>query len=111
MNVVSSKLADVCERAAELLEKHGQLRRVAAHAATGQIHVLADETAGADLAAELRSLAVKAGGNCLFPRLPASLVGTIDPWGGVGPVGLMRGIKAALDPDRVFSPGRFSGRL
>ena len=49
---------------------------------------------------------------CRFPRLPAPLVGKVDPWGPPGPeLRLMQGIKAVLDPGAVFSPGRFLGGI
>ena len=50
--------------------------------------------------------------NLRWIRLPLCLKGEVDVFGGIrSGLELMRGIKAALDPDRVFSPGRFAGRL
>jgi glycolate oxidase FAD binding subunit len=52
------------------------------------------------------------GGHLIWTRLPASWKETMDVWGAPrADFALMQGIKRALDPYRIFSPGRFFGRL
>ncbi len=52
------------------------------------------------------------GGHLVWTRLPPVLKAEIDVWGAPrADFALMRGIKRTLDPHRLFSPGRFIGRL
>jgi hypothetical protein len=63
---------------------------------------------------ELESVASAAppGASLVWLALPSELKQKIDVWGPVrADFPLMKGIKAALDPHGVFSPGRFVGRL
>jgi glycolate oxidase FAD binding subunit len=60
----------------------------------------------------LRALTREHGGWVVFESLPAALHGRVDPWGFDTPARrLMTGIKHALDPAGVFSPGRFVGGI
>jgi glycolate oxidase FAD binding subunit len=48
----------------------------------------------------------------VWKRVPPAVKAECDVWYPLpGDTGVMRAIKRALDPDRVFSPGRFAGRL
>ncbi len=48
----------------------------------------------------------------LFVHLPAAAGDDFNPWGPAGPgQKLMYGVKGALDAGRLFSPGRFAGKL
>lgn len=59
----------------------------------------------------LRSL-VPAGGHLIWLRLPTAWKTEIDIWGPArGDFHLMKGIKSSFDPNGLFSPGRFVGRL
>ncbi len=81
------------------------------HAWTGRVNLCLD-AADAALATEVRALAGRHGATCVFTRLPIELTGQLDPWGDAGTAfRLMRGLKETLDPDALFSPGRFVGRL
>lgn len=66
-------------------------------------------------AQELRDaaqVALPRSANLRWTRLPVEMKRGFDVFGGVrSGFALMRGIKDALDPDGVFSPGRFAGRL
>ena len=107
IGTTSSRVAEVSAKAADLVRQRGQSPQIVAHAANGRVYVGAD-AADRTLAEALRALANSVGAVCVFPRLPAELVGTVDPWGAVGPEArLMRGIKSTLDPQGVFAPGRF----
>jgi glycolate oxidase FAD binding subunit len=111
LGTVSARVAELTFRAGQAAAGAGFRATVQCHAANGQVYLIAEE-ASVDLAAALRELAHGAGGTCTFLRLPAPLVGQVDPWGPVGPeVRIMRGIKEALDPAGLFSPGRFVDRI
>jgi glycolate oxidase FAD binding subunit len=52
------------------------------------------------------------GANLVWTSLPAAWKAEVDVWGSSrGNSALMRGIKAAFDPDRIFNPGRFIDRI
>ena len=111
IGTVSSKVTEIAAHAAAIIQRSGRTPLVQAHAVHGRVYALAPDGDRA-LAEELRKLARSSGANCLFPRLPEELVGDLDPWGEVGPERrLLEGIKRALDPQGVFSPGRFVGGL
>ncbi len=110
--VVSSRVAGTAAALTGWCEKRGLPPLVVAHAVTGQVYLCADgDFAEADVQA-IREIAQAHRGSCVFQRLPEPLVGAIDPWGTAGPeLRLMQGIKTALDPTGLFSPGRFVGHL
>lgn len=111
IGTVSSKVTELAARAAEIIQQAGHVPVMQAHAVYGRVYALAPEGSPA-LAESLRGLAKAAGASCVFPRLPEALVGELDPWGEVGPERrLLEGIKRTLDPQGVFSPGRFVGGL
>lgn len=66
-----------------------------------------------ELCAEWMRVQVRAAqGWLVFESLPEGLQGRLDPWGFSGSaLPLMRRIKTALDPDGLFSPGRFVGGI
>lgn len=86
-----------------------------AHAGIG-VARLRLEGVGLDAAAErlpaLRDAARRAGGYLVLESVPAAWKTRLDVWGSP-PAGfeLMRGVKAAFDPRRRLSPGRFVGCL
>ncbi|GIW41528.1 MAG: glycolate oxidase [Candidatus Binatia bacterium] len=60
----------------------------------------------------LRFLCRRFGGFCVYEQLPADCKALVDPWGPLdATLELMRGVKAALDPRRIFNPGRYCGGL
>jgi glycolate dehydrogenase FAD-binding subunit len=66
----------------------------------------------AELATGLRAAARQRGAWAVFESVPSELRGRVDPWGFDGPaLRLMAGVKRALDPEGVFSPGRFVGGI
>jgi glycolate oxidase FAD binding subunit len=44
-------------------------------------------------------------------RAPAALKASLDPWGPVPGLELMRRVKAQFDPARRLAPGRFVGGI
>ncbi len=45
---------------------------------------------------------------CVVERAPQEVTSAIDAWGDPGAaVRILRGVKAAFDPDHALAPGRF----
>lgn len=89
---------------------------IAAHAGNGiawlQLSADVDLQAVALFAEWIRLYARQSGGWLVFETLPRRLRGQVDPWGFTGPtLPLMAAIKQKLDPNRIFSPGRFVGGI
>ncbi|MGH7319527.1 MAG: FAD-binding oxidoreductase [Candidatus Rokuibacteriota bacterium] len=64
------------------------------------------------LVARIREGLAPLGATCVVEHAPLSAKATLDVWGEVGPaLGLMRGLKAELDPRGVLNPGRFVGGI
>jgi glycolate oxidase FAD binding subunit len=60
----------------------------------------------------LADAAVAAGGNLVLPRCPPGWKRELPVWGRPrGDDWLMRQVKQALDPRRLFNPGRFAGGI
>ena len=125
---VSSAAANVCGAAISILPSRlGELIAaveplgddsppvaLAALAGNGAVYVrrpgAGNEAADSRWLERVRDLAHKTGGFARFDTMPPSLSTTIDPWGTEIPgLSLMRGIKRALDPQGILSPGRFAG--
>ncbi|MGD9764776.1 MAG: FAD-binding oxidoreductase [Candidatus Binatia bacterium] len=63
-------------------------------------------------AERMRAAARRHTGWAVFETIPGELRGDIDPWGYEAPaLSIMRRVKAALDPNGCFSPGRFVGQI
>ncbi|MEP6695354.1 MAG: FAD-binding oxidoreductase [Pseudonocardiales bacterium] len=52
-----------------------------------------------------------AGGAAVLLRAPATVRATVDAWGPVAGLALMRRVKDELDPDHRMAPGRFVGGI
>ncbi|GIE87135.1 FAD-binding oxidoreductase [Actinoplanes regularis] len=59
----------------------------------------------------LRAAAVRAGGHAVVLTAPAGVRETLDMWGPVPGLALMRRVKDQFDPDHRFAPGRFVGGI
>ena len=89
---------------------------IAAHAGSGVAWCQLLDAPSMDALAEfsgwVRAAGRARGAWIIFEGLPAPLRGRIDPWGFDAPaLRLMAGVKRALDPTGVFSPGRFVGGI
>ncbi|BCY07752.1 FAD-binding oxidoreductase [Actinoplanes sp. L3-i22] len=72
----------------------------------------ADGTVEAGRAVELlRAAATRAGGHAVVLTAPAGVRETLDMWGPVPGLALMRRVKEQFDPERRFAPGRFVGGI
>jgi glycolate oxidase FAD binding subunit len=92
----------------------GVAARATAELANGVLHGVAVGEAAALAAVVVgarRGLA-PLGGTCVVERAPAAVKRAVDVWGDVGPaLGLMRRLKAELDPGGVLNPGRYVGGI
>jgi glycolate oxidase FAD binding subunit len=59
----------------------------------------------------LRAAAVRAGGHAVVLSAPDRVRDTLDLWGPVPGLALMRRVKAQFDPSHRFAPGRFVGGI
>jgi glycolate dehydrogenase FAD-binding subunit len=87
--------------------------RCLAHAANGVVRLAAEPGASLPrLVSLLRPELEARGGSLVVERATPSVKAAVDVWGDPGPgLGLMRGVKQALDPGGTFAPGRFVGGL
>jgi glycolate oxidase FAD binding subunit len=60
---------------------------------------------------QVRATATALGGHATLLRAPAALKASLDPWGPVPGLELMRRVKAQFDPARRLAPGRFVGGI
>ena len=101
------------ERLAACAREQRTALRCLADAATGVVRAtVAEALAVGALLSSVRPDLERQGGTLVVERaVPAAKVG-VDVWGDPGPgLRLMRAVKAAFDPGRVFSPGRYVGSL
>jgi glycolate oxidase FAD binding subunit len=59
----------------------------------------------------LRATAVRAGGHAVVLTAPQPVRETVDMWGPVAGLALMRRVKDRFDPGHRFAPGRFVGGI
>jgi glycolate oxidase subunit GlcD len=60
----------------------------------------------------LRQKATSLGGRLILENAPIEIKNEFEAWGGFGSVtALMKRVKRELDPNNMFSPGRFSGEI
>ncbi|HUZ20315.1 MAG TPA: FAD-binding oxidoreductase [Acidimicrobiales bacterium] len=99
----------------ELGAEHGCSPSVRGSAGVGVLYVgLGPEVAPgalAGLVVGLRGRLGALGGNAVVLRCPAEVKASLDVWGPVKGLELMRRVKAQFDPDRRLAPGRFVGGI
>jgi glycolate oxidase FAD binding subunit len=59
----------------------------------------------------LRAAAVRAGGHAVVLTAPPDVRESLDMWGPVGGLALMRRVKDQFDPGHRFAPGSFVGGI
>ena len=100
----------------DLLEQQlkGFESAVWAHAGSGVAYAACDTAPEADTVLELRRQVVALGSNAslVVQRCPTVLKSSVDVWGDPGPsLGLMKALKAKLDPRGTLNPGRYVGGI
>ncbi len=99
--------------------RNGSIMAVQAHAGNGIIHVHVSPPDDSDLRGwasaavdRMRAAATGLGGTLVVERASPEVKPALDVWGGpIEGLELMKGIKRALDPNDVLSPGRFIGGI
>ena len=59
----------------------------------------------------VRETCTRAGGSAVVVDAPAAVKTTVDVWGPVPALDLMRRVKDQFDPDHRLAPGRFVGEI
>ncbi len=92
-----------------------EIVRATAELANGVLHAALPDRAASEapsLVARIREGLAALGATCVVEQAPLSAKATLDVWGEVGPaLGLMRRLKAELDPRGILNPGRFVGGI
>jgi glycolate oxidase FAD binding subunit len=112
---LSSEAAALCGRLEALAGEWSTPVVIIAHAANGIVwaHFPAPPAGRVpELVEAVRAEALARSGSAVVTRLPEGAPRAVDRWGPLpAAFPLMRGIKEALDPQRLLNPGRFVGRL
>ncbi len=115
LTCVLSAVPTVVERAGSLARDQGLTASVAGSAGSGVLYMGLTDEVGAEscavLLAGLRDMCRGCGGHVTVLRAPAALKSSLDVWGPVPGVELMRRVKERFDPDGRLAPGRFVGGI
>jgi glycolate oxidase FAD binding subunit len=116
LSALPTELAALLPEVERAAAERQVVAEIAMHGGSGvawcQLLGAADPQTLVEMTAWLRRATRARGGWAVFEALPPDLIGRVDPWGfDAASVRLMRGVKAALDPTDVFSPGRFVGGI
>jgi glycolate oxidase FAD binding subunit len=115
LTCVLSAVPAVTERASSLARDEGVPASIAGSAGSGVLYMgLEDDIGAAGCAALLRGLREicgSFGGHVILLRAPAAVKSSVDVWGPVPGIELMRRVKERFDPDRRLAPGRFVGGI
>lgn len=96
-------------------ERHGATIALRGSLGTGVLHAglpgATPQSTVVDVVADLRAAATAAGGHLVVLTAPAGVRESLDLWGPVPGLALMRRVKERFDPDARFAPGRFVGGI
>jgi glycolate oxidase FAD binding subunit len=103
-------------RLVAMLERHlaGLDPVVWAHAGNGVVYAACSAPTEPAVIRDVRAEVAKLGANAslVVHRCPTVLKGAVDVWGDPGSsLGLMRALKAKLDPKNTLNPGRYVGGI
>ena len=116
------RVPDVIRAVEEQRAAFGGRPAIRGRAGSGVLYVTWDTTDGSTVDGQLASTVAglvdlrracqSLGGSLVVEDCPRVLKDQLDVWGDVGPsIGIMRRLKAALDPRAVMNPGRFVGGI
>jgi glycolate oxidase FAD binding subunit len=80
-------------------------------AGTGVLYADVPVASAPTVVERLRAVAVRAGGHAVVLTAPQPVRETVDMWGPVAGLALMRRVKDRFDPGHRFAPGRFVGGI
>jgi glycolate oxidase FAD binding subunit len=115
LSCVLSAVATVVERASSLARDQGVRASIAGSAGSGVLYMGLDEEVDVErcgaLLRGLRGICASFGGHVILVRAPTAFRSSLDVWGPVSGIELMRRVKERFDPDRRLAPGRFVGGI
>lgn len=114
VGLLSSQVAPFFERAEQEANRRNLRCDLVARAGNGVIygHLSGDGSALEAFIHSIRAEVKGWGGSLVVERMPKALQGRLDPWGEPPEsLELMQKVKEALDPYRLFNPGRFVGGI
>ncbi|HSE92104.1 MAG TPA: FAD-binding oxidoreductase [Methylomirabilota bacterium] len=117
--VLPAQVADVMEQAAGAARARGLAAAASAHAGVGVLTVALgaagssrESASVAALLHEWRAMARAGGGHATLEWAPLAVKAEVPVWDDAGAAGrIMQRIKAQLDPQGLFNPGRFIGGI
>ncbi len=80
-------------------------------AGTGVLYADVPVASAPAVVERLRATAVRAGGHAVVLTAPRAVRASVDMWGPVAGLALMRRVKDRFDPGHRFAPGRFVGGI
>ena len=105
----TARLSGIPELLAEVTRRESTAN---GSAGAGVLYVtVAPDERAAETVEALRRTATRLGGSAVVLDAPPELKTTLDTWGPVPAIDLMRRVKNEFDPTRVLAPGRFVGGL
>ncbi len=109
------QVAPLLERLGAIAAAHEVRLSISGSAGVGVLFVAVDEavdpTRIGDFVRAARAAAAGAGGSAIVLRAPADIRSSVDVWGEVPGLVLMRRVKERFDPGRLLAPGRFVGGI
>jgi glycolate oxidase FAD binding subunit len=102
---IGMKLSVPLSGVAELVTGDAAVR---GSAGTGVLYAAAEDITEVE---RLRAACVRLGGHAVVLTAPPHVRGTLDMWGPVAGLSLMRRVKDQFDPEHRFAPGRFVGGI
>jgi glycolate oxidase FAD binding subunit len=115
LTCVLSAVPAVVERASSLARDEGVPASISGSAGSGVLYMGLEEEIRAENCAALlrglREICGSFGGHVVLVRAPAAIKSSVDVWGPVPGIELMRTVKDRFDPDHRLAPGRFVGGI
>jgi glycolate oxidase FAD binding subunit len=115
LTMVISGVVAVVDRASSLARDYAMDARLAGSAGAGVLYMGLPADVPAEvlkiMLEDLRSVCARFGGHAVLLRAPAALKASVDVWGPVPGIELMRRVKEQFDPGRRLAPGRFVGGI
>ncbi|HEX6797068.1 MAG TPA: FAD-binding oxidoreductase [Ktedonobacterales bacterium] len=120
VSLLPSAQADWLARLRAVAREHGLRARLRMHAGHGisYLRLAGSEDARASTGRPyvealdaLREAAAQTRGSLVVQDAPLSLLSTLDVWGPIPALAVMRRLKAQFDPHAILNPGRFAGGI
>ncbi len=113
-SVLPSEVAGWLGTLDRVARRRGLTARWRAHAGHGIVYARlsgGDAAALSKAVAEARAMAAERRGSVVVSDAPPAVARTIDVWGPIGALDVMRRLKEQFDPHVILNPGRFVGGI